>query len=109
MRPGEPVEVGRWTWRWQAEMALEALREQDIVGVVVADDIGGQYVGIAPARLLVGSENADDFDADIGVVAVATCQPVHRRRLQRPLVRCSQAEFFSCCGLYIPQLSCLCK
>ena len=60
MRPGEPVEVGRWTWRWQAEMALEALRAEEIHGVVVADDAGGQYVGIAPARLLVGAENADE-------------------------------------------------
>lgn len=59
MSAGGPVEVARTTWRWQAEMALETLRAEGVDGVVVADDVGGQYAGIAPARLLVAAEDVE--------------------------------------------------
>lgn len=39
-------------------MALGLLEEAGIQGVVVADDAGGQYAGIAPARLLVPAADA---------------------------------------------------
>lgn len=59
MSAGEPVEVARTTWRWQAEMALETLRAEGVDGVVVADDVGGQYAGIAPARLIVAAGDVE--------------------------------------------------
>jgi hypothetical protein len=53
-----PVEVGRWRWRHEAEMARGLLEDAGIPSAVMADDIGGAYAGIAPARLLVAPEDA---------------------------------------------------
>ena len=53
-----PVEVGRWRWRHEAEIARGLLEDAGIPSAVMADDIGGAYAGIAPARLLVAPENA---------------------------------------------------
>ena len=54
-----PVEIGRYRWRHEAEMARGLLADADIPSTVVADDIGGAYAGIAPARLLVAPEDAE--------------------------------------------------
>ena len=53
-----PVEVGRWRWRHEAEIARGLLEDAGIPSAVMADDIGGAYAGIAPARLLVAPEDA---------------------------------------------------
>ena len=60
-RPNDrgPVEVARFRWRHEAEMALGILEDEGIPGVVLADDIGGQYVGIGVARVVVPAEHAD--------------------------------------------------
>ncbi|MGH7572844.1 MAG: putative signal transducing protein [Gemmatimonadota bacterium] len=54
-----PVEVGRYRWRHEAEIAQGLLDDAEILSTVVADDIGGAYAGIAPARLLVAPEDAE--------------------------------------------------
>ena len=54
-----PVEVARFSFRYQAEMALGILEDEGIPGVVVADDVGGMYTGIAAARIAVPAEHAD--------------------------------------------------
>lgn len=53
-----PVEVSRYRWRHEAEMARGLLEDAGIRSAVVADDIGGAYAGIAPARLVVAPEDA---------------------------------------------------
>lgn len=64
------VEVARFTWRHEAEMARGVLEGAGIPAGVIADDAGGQYAGIAPARLVVAHEDAgrarrilDELDA----------------------------------------------
>lgn len=52
------MEVGRYRWRHEAEMARGVLEDAGIPATVVADDAGGAYAGIAPARLLVSREAA---------------------------------------------------
>lgn len=47
------MEVGRYRWRHEAEMARGVLEDEGIPATVIADDAGGAYAGIAPARLLV--------------------------------------------------------
>ncbi len=54
-----PVEIGRYRWRHQAEIAGGLLEDAGIPSAVVADDAGGAYAGIAPARLLVAPELAE--------------------------------------------------
>ena len=54
-----PVEVARFRWRHEAEMALGILEDEGIPGVVFADDIGGAYAGISAARILVSAEHAE--------------------------------------------------
>lgn len=56
---GAPVEVARYRWRHEAEMALGILEDEGIPGAVLADDVGGVYPGIAGARLIVPSEHAE--------------------------------------------------
>jgi len=55
---GEGVEIARFHWRHEAEMALGILEDEGIPGVVLADDAGGQYAGIAAARVVVPAEHA---------------------------------------------------
>lgn len=55
----EPVEVGRYPYRHLADMAAGLLEDAGIDAVVVADDIGGMYAGIAPSRVVVASGEAD--------------------------------------------------
>ena len=59
--PGQvPVEVARFAYRHLAEMALGILEDEGIPGIVLADDIGGQYPGIgSAARLVVPEELAE--------------------------------------------------
>ena len=54
----EPIEVARFRFRYLAEIAQGVLDEAGIQSAVVADDAGGAYPGIAPARLLVAPESA---------------------------------------------------
>lgn len=55
-----PVEVARFHWRHEAEMALGILEDEGIPGVVLADDAGGAYPGIfGGARLVVPAEHAE--------------------------------------------------
>jgi hypothetical protein len=54
-----PVEVARFHWRHEAEMALGILEDEGIPGVVLADDAGGAYAGISSSRLVVPAEYAD--------------------------------------------------
>lgn len=56
---GYPVEVARYRWRHEAEMALGILEDEGIPGAVLADDVGGVYPGIGSARLIVPAEHAD--------------------------------------------------
>lgn len=55
-----PVEVARFAYRHLAEMALGILEDEGIPGVVVADDVGGQYPGLmGSARLVVPEDLAE--------------------------------------------------
>lgn len=54
----EPVEIARYPWRHLAEIAHGRLEDAGIPSAVFADDAGGAYAGIAPARLLVAAEDA---------------------------------------------------
>lgn len=55
-----PVEVARFAYRHLAEMALGILEDEGIPGVVVADDVGGQYPGfMGSARLVVPEDLAE--------------------------------------------------
>ncbi|HJR53310.1 MAG TPA: DUF2007 domain-containing protein [Gemmatimonadota bacterium] len=56
---GGPVEVARYRWRYEAEMALGILEDEGIPGAVLADDMGGTYVGIGEARIVVPAMHAD--------------------------------------------------
>ncbi|MDX1623063.1 MAG: DUF2007 domain-containing protein [Gemmatimonadota bacterium] len=62
-RAGGPVEVARYRWRHQAEMARGVLEDAGIPATVVADDAGGAYAGIAPARLLVAGDAVEEAEA----------------------------------------------
>ncbi|MBW3661335.1 MAG: DUF2007 domain-containing protein [Gemmatimonadetes bacterium] len=54
-----PVEVARYPYRHQADMAAGFLEDAGIDAVVVGDDAGGMYPGIlGPARIVVAEENA---------------------------------------------------
>jgi len=55
----EPVEIVRYRYRYLAEIARGRLEDAGIPSAIMSDDIGGTYVGIAPARLLVAPEHAD--------------------------------------------------
>ncbi len=54
-----PVEVARYPLRPYAEMAAGVLEDEGIDSVVVADDAGGMYAGIAPARLMVHEKDLE--------------------------------------------------
>ncbi|MDX1661168.1 MAG: DUF2007 domain-containing protein [Gemmatimonadota bacterium] len=54
-----PVEIARYSLRPYAEMAAGVLADEGIDSVVVADDAGGMYAGIAPARLMVDEADAE--------------------------------------------------
>ena len=57
---GGPVEVARYRWRHEAEMALGILEDEGIPGAVLADDGGGAYPGLlGRARVVVPVEHAD--------------------------------------------------
>lgn len=55
-----PVEAARYSLRPYAEMAAGVLEDEGIHSVVVADDAGGMYAGIAPARLMVHEEDLEE-------------------------------------------------
>jgi len=52
-RDSEPVAVARFPYRHLAEMALGILEDEGIPGIVVGDDVGGQYPGVFGRVLLV--------------------------------------------------------
>jgi hypothetical protein len=54
-----PVEVARFHWRHEAEMALGILEDEGIPGLVLADDAGGAYPGIGGVRVVIPAEYAD--------------------------------------------------
>ena len=56
---GGPIEVARYRWRHEAEMALGVLEDEGIPGAILADDVGGVYPGIGTARLVVPAEHAE--------------------------------------------------
>ena len=56
---GGPIEVARYRWRHEAEMALGILEDEGIPGAVLADDGGRAYAGIGEARIVVPSSHAD--------------------------------------------------
>jgi hypothetical protein len=56
---GGPVEVARYRWRHEAEMALGILEDEGIPGAVLADDGGRAYAGLGVARIVVGPMHAD--------------------------------------------------
>ncbi|HEU4463555.1 MAG TPA: DUF2007 domain-containing protein, partial [Gemmatimonadota bacterium] len=56
---GAPVEIARYRWRHEAEMALGILEDEGIPGAVLADDMGGAYAGIGEARIVVPSSHAE--------------------------------------------------
>jgi hypothetical protein len=61
-RAGEadaPVEVARYRWRHEAEMALGILEDEGIPGAVLADDGGRTYAGIDEARIVVPPSHAE--------------------------------------------------
>lgn len=58
----EPVVVGTYAYRHEAEFARETLRAAGIDSMLLADDAGGAYTGLTfswRARLLVRPEDAD--------------------------------------------------
>jgi hypothetical protein len=56
---GGPIEVARYRWRHEAEMALGILEDEGIPGAILADDVGGVYPGIGTARLVVPADHAE--------------------------------------------------
>lgn len=56
---GEPVEIARYRWRHEAEMALGILEDEGIPGAVLADDVGRTYAGIGEARIVVPPSHAE--------------------------------------------------
>ena len=58
----EPVVVATFTYRHEAEFALETLRAAGIQAMLVADDAGGAYAGLTfsgPARVHVRADEAE--------------------------------------------------
>lgn len=68
-RGSSPIEVARFRWRHEAEMALGILEDEGVPGAVMADDAGGQYAGIGAARVIVPAEHADRARAVLGELA----------------------------------------
>jgi hypothetical protein len=56
---GAPVEVARYRWRYEAEMALGILEDEGIPGAVLADDVGRAYAGMGEARVVVPPAHAE--------------------------------------------------
>lgn len=54
----EPIEIMRYHYRHQAEMAQGLLADAGIASAIVADDAGGMYAGIAAVRLMVAPEDS---------------------------------------------------
>lgn len=58
----EPIVVGSYAYRHEAEFARETLRAAGIDSMLLADDAGGAYTGLTfswRARLLVRPEDAE--------------------------------------------------
>lgn len=53
----ETIEIARFRYRHEAEMAAGLLADAGVPAVVVGDDIGGMYPGIRAIRLHVAREN----------------------------------------------------
>jgi hypothetical protein len=53
------VEVARFRFRYEAEMAAGTLADAGIPAVVVGDDVGGMYPGIMSVGVRVVPEDAE--------------------------------------------------
>lgn len=53
------AEVARYRWRHEADLARGILEAEGIESAVLADDVGGVYPGIAPARLVVSRHDLE--------------------------------------------------
>lgn len=58
-RGSDTVEVARFRFRYEAEMAAGRLLDASIPAVVVGDDVGGMYPGIMFVGVRVASEDED--------------------------------------------------
>ena len=57
-RASDTVEIARFRFRYEAEMAAGTLADAGIPAVVVGDDVGGMYPGIMSVALRVGRGDA---------------------------------------------------
>ena len=55
----ETIEVARFRYRHEAEMAAGRLADAGIPAVVVGDDVGGMYPGIMSVGLRVAREDEE--------------------------------------------------
>jgi hypothetical protein len=53
------IEIRRFRYRYEAEMAAGQLADAGIPAVVMGDDAGGMYPGIMPVALRVGDADAE--------------------------------------------------
>lgn len=56
----ETVELWRFPYRTEAQMAQALLEEAGVRCEVVADDVGGQIPGMLPARLIVLADREEE-------------------------------------------------
>ena len=63
MEPNEPVEVGTYFSRFDADVARAHLESVGIKAFVQADDAGGTYAGLEMARALLFVRAADLAEA----------------------------------------------
>lgn len=56
----ETVELWRFPYRTEAQMAQALLEEAGVRCEVVADDVGGQIPGMLPARLIVHADRKEE-------------------------------------------------
>jgi hypothetical protein len=60
------IEVARFRYRHEAEMAAGTLADAGIPAVVVGDDAGGMYPGIMFVAVRVAAENVENARAVLG-------------------------------------------
>ena len=70
-RASDTVEIARFRFRYEAEMAAGTLADAGIPAVVVGDDVGGMYPGIMSVALRVGGEDADRAREALAAVSEA--------------------------------------
>lgn len=55
----ETIEIARFRFRYEAEMAAGMLEDAGIPAVVVGDDVGGMYPGVMSVGLRVARADAE--------------------------------------------------